>query len=259
MDRATEQRRLAQVLHRNPEDLSYLKALDGEALMKLRVLLQNSLIDQFKDLFVKLANSGKIVPDTISALLCKRVFGPALTANMSYYVPADRAARMCKHFDADFMAAIAREQVPERAKALLDGLPVDLMRQVMRKMLATKDYHIMGAFLDHLPEAKAGTLMQELRDVTDYLRISGFAQHKDRVARLAVKLEDDKLRELIGVAFAHAEFMVDIGLVTAEMTDDQQRRMARITDAIDPEHRRKARALAEQTGYADRLAAYFAA
>lgn len=257
IDRATEQRRLAQVLHRKPEELTYLKAVDAEALMKLRTLTQNSFIDQFKDLFVKLANSGKILPDTISALLCRKVFGPALTAHMSYFVAADRAARMCKHFDADFMAAIAREQVPERAKALLDGLPVDLMRQVMRKMLATKDYHIMGAFLDHLPEQKAETLMQELRDVADHLRISGFAQHKDRVARLAIKLDEAKLREMITVAFTHAEFMLDIGLVTAEMNAEQQRHMAKVTDAIDPQFRKKAKALAEQTGYADRLTDYF--
>jgi hypothetical protein len=256
IDRATEQRRLAQVLHRKPEELAYLKALDGDGLMKLRTLVQNSLIDQFASLFQKLANSGKIIPDAVSALLCRKVFGPALTANLSYYVPADRAARMCKHFDADFMTAIAREQIPERAKALLDGLPVDLMRQVMRKMIASKDYHIMGAFLDHLPEKKAESLMQELRDVADHLRISGFAQRKDRVARLAIGLDDDRLREMITVAFAHPEFMLDIGLVTAEMTAEQQRRMARITDGINPAFRKKARALAGQSGYADRLEAY---
>jgi len=166
MDRATEQRRLAQVLHRKPDELDYLKSLDAEGLMKLHTVVQNSLIDQFSNLFRKLANSGKIVPDALSAVLCRKVFGPALTANMSYYVPPDRAAKLCRHFDADFMAAIAREMVPERAKELLNGLPVELMQQVMRKMLATKDYHILGAFLDHLPEDKAVALAEEIRDPT---------------------------------------------------------------------------------------------
>lgn len=259
MDRATEQRRLAQVLHRQPDELAYLKALDAEALSKLRALTQGMLLDQYKDLFQKLASSGKIVPDAVSALLCRKVFGPALTANMSYYVPADRAARMCKHFDGEFMASIAREMIPERAKELLGGLPVELMREVMRKLLATKEYHILGGFLDHLPEAKAEALMQELRDVADHLRISGFAQRKDRVARLAYKLDDDRVKALIKVAFSHAEFMLDIGLVTAEMSAEQQRRMAKLTDEVDPQYRSKAKYLAEQTGYADRLTAYFSA
>ncbi len=259
IDRATELRRVAQVLQRKPEELGYLKALDGEALVNLRTLVQNSLIDQFSHLFQKLANAGKIIPDGVSALLCRKVFGPALTANMSYYVPSDRAAKMCRHFDADFMAAVAREQVPERAKELLDGLPVDLMRDVMRKMIATKDYHIMGAFLDHLPQDKAIALAHEIRDPVDYLRIAGFAQKKDRAATIAASLDDARLKTLTATAFEHAEFMLDIGLVTAEMPAAEQKRVARLTDEINPEYRKKMKPLAEQTGFSERLKAYFAA
>jgi hypothetical protein len=258
MDRATEQRRLAQVLHRKPEELAYLKQLDADKLMKLRTLVQGRLLDQYSNLFQKLANSGKIVPDTLSSVLCRKVFGPALTANMSYYVAADRAARLCRHFDADFMAAIAREMIPERAESLLAGLPVDLMKQVMRKMLASRDYHILGAFLDYLTEEKAAALMGEIRDLADYLRIAAFAQHKDRVARLASRLDDTRLKELIGIAFTHAELMLDIGLVTAEMPPEEQRRMATLTDEVDPVYRKKSRELAEQTGFAEKLEAYFA-
>jgi hypothetical protein len=259
MDRATEQRRLAQVLHRKPEDLTYLKALDADALLQLRTLVQNSLIDQYGHLFQKLANTGKIVPDAVSSLLCRKVFGPALTANMSYYVPPDRAARLCRHFDGEFMAAIAREMVPERAQNLLEGLPVDLLDEVMRALLASKDHHILGSFLDNLPEPKAAALVEKLPDLADHMRISGFAQKKDRVARLADRLDDARLKELIRVAFEHAEFMLDIGLVTAEMTADQQRRMAKLTDEVDPTYRQKMRPVAEQTGFGARLAAYFAA
>jgi hypothetical protein len=258
MDRATEQRRLAQVLDRKPEDLTYLKALDAEALLQLRMLVQNSLIDQYGPLFQKLANTGKIVPDAVSALLCRKVFGPALTANMSYYVSPERATSLCRHFDADFMAAIAREMVPERAKDLLDGLPVDLMGQVMDRLIVTKDFHILGSFLDNLSEARAAALMDELSDVADHLRIAAFAQNKARVAQLAYKLDDDRLKEMIKVAFAHAELMLDIGLVTAEMSAEQQARMARLTDEVDPEYRRKMKPLAEQTGFGSRLGAYFA-
>ncbi len=259
MDRATEQRRLAQVLHRKPDEIDYLKALDADGLMKLRTLVQNSLIDQYSALFQKMANAGKIVPDKVSAVLCRKVFGPALTANMSYFVPADRAASLCRHFDGDFMAAIAREQVPERARALLGGLPVDLMREVMRTLIAKKDYHIMGSFLDNLPDEKALALAQEIRDPTDYLRISGFAQNKERVARIAARMDDERMKALIKVAFEHAEFMLDNALATAEMSAEAQRRVARLTDEIDPEYRKKVKALAEQTGFGEKLKEYFAA
>lgn len=248
IDRPTELRRLAQVLHRKPDELGYLAALDGAGLMKLRTLIQNSLLEEFSALFEKLAASGKIAPDALSAFLCRKVFGASITANMSYYVPPDRAARMCKHFDEHFMADIAREQIPERAQEQLEKLPVDLMRGVTRQMLASKDFHIMGGFTDYLPEEKATILMEEIADPADNLRISCFAQRKDRIAKLAIAMDDEQLQRLITAAFTQPEFIDEVGLVTANMAPKDQQRMARLTDAVDPGHRQRARERATASG-----------
>lgn len=259
IDRPTELRRLARVLHRKPEDLGYLAALDGAGLMKLRTLTQASLLEEFSSLFEKLAASGKLAPDALSALLCRKIFGASITANMSYYVPPDRAVRMCRHFDEHFMADIAREQIPERAQEQLENLPVELMRGVTRQMLATRDYHIMGGFTDYMPEAKAITLMEEIADPADHLRISSFAQRKDRIARLAIAMDDEQLKRLIAAAFTQPEFIEEVGLVTAEMNAKDQQRMARLTDQVDAKHRPRARQLAQANGTLSRLEAFFAA
>jgi hypothetical protein len=259
IDRDTELRRLARVLHREPGQLGHLAALDGAGLMKLRTLIQNSLLEEFAGLFEKIAASGKLAPDALSALLCRKVFGPSITANMSYYVPADRAARMCKHFDDEFMAEIAREQIPERAKEQLEKLPVDLMRGVTRQMLASRDYHIMGGFTDYLPEDKAMILMEEIADLADSLRISSFAQRKDRVARLTAKMDDQQIRSLIEAAFKAPEFINEVGLVTAQMPPKDQQRMAKLSDAVDPKHRATARQAAEKNGTLEQLQPFFAA
>jgi len=115
----------------------------------------------------------------------------------------------------------------------------------------------MGAFLDHLPQDKAIELAQEIRSPEDYLRIAGFAQKKDRVAKVAASFDDEKLKNLTATAFEHAELMLDIGLVTAEMSAAEQKRVARLTDELDPEYRKKMRPLAEQAGFGERLAGYF--
>ncbi|HSW11987.1 MAG TPA: hypothetical protein VLI06_04060 [Solimonas sp.] len=259
IDRPTELRRLAQTLHRKPEELGHLGSLDGASLMSLRTLVQNALLEEFAGLFEKLAASGKLAPDALSALLCRKVFGASITANMSYYVPADRAVRMCKHFDEHFMADIAREQIPERAQDQLKNLPVDLMRGVTRQMLASRDFHIMGGFTDYLPEEKAMVLMEEIADPADSLRISSFAQRKDRIARLTVKMDDEQIKRLIAAAFTQTEFIQEVGLVTAEMDTKNQQRMARLSDAVDMAHRPRARELAQGNGQLSRLQAFFAA
>ena len=259
IDRPTELRRVALALHRSAEQLDYLKGLDGSALMKLRTLLQSSLLERYSHLFEKLANSGKLAPDVLSAFLCKKVFGPSITANMSYYVPTDRSVRMCKHFDESFMAEIAREQIPERAKDQLENLPVDLMKGVTREMLKSKDYAIMGGLTDYLPEDKGMVLMKEIDDPADNIRISSFAQRKDRIARLAVSMSDARLKQLITAAFESVDFTREVGLVTAEMNTQDQQRMAKLTDALNKDYRPRAKALAVAEGREAALKAYFAA
>jgi hypothetical protein len=259
MDRNTELRRLAQVLHKKIADLDYLSALDASALMALRRAFQNHLLQEFGKTFELLAAGGKISPDALSALLCKKVFGPALTANMSYYTPSDRAARMCKHFDAEFMAEVAREQIPERAERLLKELPIDLMRAVTRALIASKDYHVMGGFTDYLPEDTALALMTEVKSPADNLRISSFAQRKDRIARLSARMPDEQVKGFIAAAFTSPELIQEVGLVTAEMPADQQKRMAKLTDAVDPKYREQSRAIAEKAGLLEKMQPFFAA
>lgn len=259
IDRATEVRRLAQLLHKQPSDLKYLDPLDGGELQSLRQAFQNLLLDDHGPTFAKMAAGGKIAPDALSAMLCKKIFGPTITANMSYYTPAEKAAKMCSHFDEAFMTEVAREQIPDRSRDLLEDLPVDLMRGVTRALLASRDYHIMGGFTDYMPQEKVAALMSEITDTADNLRVSAFCQRKDRVAELTAGFDDDLLKKLIETAFSSEEFIVEVGLVTAEMNDAAQQRMAQLTDQVNPEFRKQARGIAEREGTTEALAAYFAA
>ena len=259
IDRPTELRRLAKVMHKSEKELAYLDDLDGTALQRLRQALQASLLDRFADLFERMAAGGKIAPDALSALLCKKVFGPTLTANMSYYTPTDKSVKMSKHFSDDFLTEIAREQIPERAQEQLEKLPVDLMRPVTRNLLAMKDYSSMGGFMDYMPEDKIITLMEEVKDPADHLRVSSFAQRKDRVARIATTLDDETIKRQIEVAYSDADFIMEVGLVASEMDAANQQRMARLTDEVNPDYREKSREMARQAGLEDQLQAFFAA
>lgn len=259
IDRSTEVRRLAKLLHRDVGELSYLDALNGSELQELRQAFQNRLLNDHGETFAKLAAGGKIAPDALSAMLCKRIFGPTITANMAYYTPAEKAARMIGHFDDEFMAEVVREQIPERAQELLEKIPADLMRGATRALLASRDFHIMGGMTDYMPEEKIAVLMEEITDIADNLRTSSYCQHKDRIARLTIGFDDELLKELIEAAFQSEEFIIEVGLVTAEMDAASQQRMARLTDEIDPAYRRKAREIAEQQGTTEALAAYFQA
>lgn len=257
MDRNTELRRLAQALHKSVDELTYLNKLDAVALQKLRTNFQNSLLNKFGPVFEKIAGAGKLAPDSISATLCTKVFGPAITANMSYFTPMSKAVSLCKLFDAEFMAEVAREQIPERAVDMLAELPVDQLKRVTAKLVEQGDYHVLGGFTDYIPEKKAIEIMEVIKDPAANLHISVYAQRKDRIAKLANMLNDEKLVELIAAAFADESLLVEIGLITCEMDAKAQARMAKLTDKVNKTYRGLARAKADESGYADRMKAYF--
>ena len=259
MDRQTELRRLAQTLNVTEKQLAYLDKINATGLQNIRRGFQNALLDEFESLFQKLAGAGKLSPDSVSALLCKKVFGPAITANLSYYTPIDKIAGMCKHFDGEFMADVTREQIPERVAPMLKDMPVDLMAEVTRQLAKAGDFHIMGAMTDFLPEDKLVALMKEVPTAEANLRVSSFAQRKDRIAALVKNLPLDVMTDLIKAGFNNEDLIAELALVTAEMSGVDQERMAKLTDSIDKNYRTRAKEVAKNLGLFDKLKDYFAA
>lgn len=257
MDRPTEQRRLANLLHRSPDTLGYLDALDAARLMQLRRLLQEALIERFAGTFKRLASGGRLIPDALNARLCTGLFGPELTANLSYFTPIEQAVRLAKHFDDDFLTDTARHQVPERAQALLAALPVEIMRGVTRKLLAAKEFAIMGGFTDYLPEDKAVVLINEIHRPIDRLKVSSFAQRKDRVANILARLDDKAVTAQITSATDKPDLLREVALTIAEMAEEQQQRMARLCDAADIHLRNSLKKLVGTSALVERLAAFF--
>lgn len=101
--------------------------------------------------------------------------------------------------------------------------------------------------------------MEVIKDPAANLHISFYAQRKDRIAKLANMLGDEKLLELIAAAFADDNLLVEVGLITAEMDVKAQQRMAKLTDKVNNTYRAKAKAKAEELGYAARLQAFLQA
>lgn len=256
IDARTEMRRLSALLHKPVSELDYLADLDAEALLSLRHWLQNRLLDEFEHRFERIAASGRLIPDKLNALLARKVFGATLVANLSYYTPPERAARMCAHMTPEFMADIARETIPERASELLNGLPVDLMRDVTRLLAQSQDYFIMGGFTDILSDERVLALMEEIDDPGDLLRISSYSQRKDRIAELTAGFPDETIRSLVSAAAGDPLLLRETMLIVSNMKPDDQKRLASLADEVESDFRTQVGALASEEGIAELVAAY---
>lgn len=257
MDWDTEHRRLARLLRRPPEALTYLDTLDAAALFKLRGLIQNALLQRLSPVFEKLAAGGRLIPDALNARLCQHLFGPGITASLSTFTPVDQALRLATRFDTPFLTEVARYQIPERAQALLQALPLPVMREITRQLLAAREFAVMGGFTDYLPEDKAHALIDEIRSPEERLQVSAWAQRKDRIARLSARLPEADLAALIAYVAEAPHWWREVLLITAEMSDEDQRRMAARCDARDPGLRRKAARMVAGESLHDALAPFF--
>lgn len=255
IDRGVELRRLARMLNRDTTELDYLAALDGEGLQLLRRKIQDGFLKRHEDLFRKLAAMGKLMPAKLNAMFCIKFFGPTMTANMAYYTDAKLAASMATQFDATFLTDVAVEMIPERAEPMMREQSVELMRPVTRQLAERGEYHVMGAFVDFMPEDKILALMDEVQSPEANLRISTFAQRKDRIADLVGRFDDDMLSHLIRTAFEHDELVDEILTVAADMDGSQQQRCGEITRGLGHGLFARGQQRADELGLTERLTA----
>lgn len=258
MDRETERRRLARLLRRPPEALAYLDPLDAPMLFRLRGLIQNAFIQRHAPLFEKLVAASRLLPDALNARLCKSLFGAEITASLSIFTPTDQAVRLVSHFETTFLSDVARHQIPERAQALLQALPVAVMREITRELLRTREFAIMGGYTDYLPDEKARELIREIRTPEERLQVSAWAQRKDRIARLSAQLPEEDLKALIRFVAETPRWWREVMLITSEMTPQDQRQMALRCDALDLDLRRQAARVVADDERRPALAAFFA-
>lgn len=230
MDVQVELRRIAELFHCDVAELGYLERLGADALMKLRLQFQDALITDYEPTLSKLAATTAITPAPIAVKIAQRYLGPTLTSYLSYFTPVKSAAKLAAKFDADFMIDVAKEQNPERAKAILEDFPLDLMRPVTRGLVAEQAWATMGGFVDYLPEDKSFALMSEVPDAVSNLRISSYAQNKALLAKLVSKFDDDMLTELTKASLAQPELMREVCLVAEQLPAESLAQMERLRD-----------------------------
>jgi len=233
IDINVELRRLALLLHTSVEELDYLKSIGPEGVQTLRLKFQDSLIDDFEPALSKLASTASMTPTSVSEKICVKYLGPTLTSYLSYYTPIKMATKLAQRFAPDFMIEVASEQIPERAKALLEDFPVDLMRPVTRGLVGREDWATMGGFVDYLPAEKSLALMAEVPDPVANLRIASFAQNKELIARMVTQFDDATLTALVVAAADGDDVMKrEVCIVADHLPESSLEQLLRVSESI---------------------------
>ncbi len=231
LDLLTEVEKLSHVLRVTPDKIQYLKNLTLEEFQSLSGAINDRLLTDSSQVWAKLAGVAKFMPNFINAQVAKSLLGPNITANLTYHVDLKQAVSIASSLNIDFLAEVAENLVPARAKHIIEAFPMDLLVKLTRVLTREQKYFTMGAFVDYMDHEKIIALSREIPDSESLLRVGLYTQNKAHVAKLADSFSDDKVIDMIETAQRKDLWPSLIGLL-AHFTDEQNQRLASLVGRV---------------------------
>jgi hypothetical protein len=198
-DVQAETLKLARLLNRDPEELSYLSDVPSIDIRRLREQVTDLLFDAHGSTLGRLAAASRLLPVAVIALIAERAFGPVLAARIAGLLEPSRAVDVAAKLPTMFLADVAVHIDPRRASEVIAGIPPAQIAEVTQELGRRAEFVTIGRFVGRLgPEATVAAI--EAMDATTILHVTFVAEDKDRLDHLIGGLEEGRLVELLDAA-----------------------------------------------------------
>lgn len=191
--------KLARLLDRDPDELSYLEVVAPDDLRALRDQVTEVLFSASTKTLVRLASASRLLPTGVVATIAQRAFGPLLAARIAGLLEPSRAVDVAAKLPPDFLADVAVQLDPRRASRVIAAIPAAQIRAITRVLASRAEYVTMGRFVGHLPDASMYAALDEIDDRA-LLRIAFVLEHKERLDELLEQLGRARFDGLIAAA-----------------------------------------------------------
>jgi hypothetical protein len=196
-----ELHKLARLLGRRAEELDYLGGVPAAELRILREQVTETLFGEQAQVLGRLAAASRVLPVGLVAQMAQRAFGPVLSARIAGLIDPDRAVELTRRLPVDFLADVAVELDPRRARDVIVRIPPRQIGLVTRELTRRREYVAMGGFVGYLPDPSIAAAVEAM-DARTLLEVSLVLENKGKLADLAELLGHDRLQEMIGLAAA---------------------------------------------------------
>lgn len=193
--------KLARLLERDPESLSYLDRVPAKDIRAVRELATDRIYDAGGGVISTLARASKLLPPSLTATLATQTFGPILSARVASQLDPGRAVDVASKLPPDFLADVAVELDPRRASGLLGRLPATLVGSVAAELIGREEYVTMGRFVGHIAPDALEASLAAMTD-SDLLAVAFVIEDKSALDGL---IEELGLERLEGVLTAAAD------------------------------------------------------
>lgn len=199
LDAQVEIIKLAGVLGIDPNELDYLRAAQPDDLHRFRDQVTDVLFDGDRARLGGFAAGSRVIPAAFAATVAERALGPVLCARLSGLVEPEKAVEIAKRLPAPFLAEVAVEMDPRRAKDVIAHVPPDLIEAVAGELGRRGEAVTMGRFVAFLSDPSLLAAINGLDDAT-LLQTAFVMEGKKRLDHIMSLLPADRLRSIIVVA-----------------------------------------------------------
>ncbi|HET8732064.1 MAG TPA: hypothetical protein VFM34_13265 [Moraxellaceae bacterium] len=225
--RDAERMRLARLLACDPEELRFLDTLDAGELRLLRLATKEWLGRAMRPLLLRAIQASTLLPSALVASIGRETLGPLLSARFSDYMNRSQLVSISRHHPAAFLAEVGLHLDIDKLSELAVAMPPDILRAVVREVLARKEYIMLGELLDRLPPTRLPHVARELTEGEPYLRTMFFVESPARRQEIVEMLPEGVLYDSMRAVARSPEALLPMALsLTLEVSPAWQRRMA---------------------------------
>lgn len=243
--------RLARLLRKRPEELSFLLDVPDAELVVFRDQVTDALFDAHTAVIKRLASAAKLLPAPVLAKIGEKVFGPLLCARIAGEIDPGKATDVAKRLSLGFLTEVAIELDPRRAQRIIEQIPTATIVAVARELAAREDWITLGRFVGHLPQEKVAAALREVTDV-QVLRTAFAVDDVSAVATVIDLIPQSRLTSLIDAA-SREDLWPTLLSIAERLRDDQVEELAELLAQQDESVRSELRRVAQSLGVLDRL------
>ncbi|HEY5317225.1 MAG TPA: hypothetical protein VIJ20_04545 [Solirubrobacteraceae bacterium] len=221
--------KLARVLGTPADQLGYLERASPEDLRALREQATDKLFEGDHDRLHKLALASRLLPASIGAVIARWALGALLSARVTGLLVPSKAVDIARHLPSSFLADIAVELDPRRAREVIERMPAWQVGEVASELSRRNEHVAMGRFVGFLGDEALTAAMEQIDDA-GLLRIAFVMEGKDRLDHVVALLPADRLAGVMHAADRGALWPEALDLLN-HLSDERKGSLAEIAAA----------------------------
>jgi hypothetical protein len=185
--------KLARLLGTSTDRLAYLERLSPAEIREIRERVSDVLFDVDGRRFRLIALASKLPPAALTAVIAEHAFGPLLCARITALLEVKRAVDLAERLPRKFVAALAVNLDPRRARDIVAAIPPYLIAEVAAELTRDQEYVAMGRFVGYLTDDAVKAAFRVIDDAS-LLRISYFVEVDEHLDHVVGLLEEARIR-----------------------------------------------------------------